>query len=490
MLHIIRFEFKNLLASRMLWWLAGLLLVLIFFAVYNGRNRTTAQLASIEKVNALEAEFYSNQAVVLDSVEQGLIKAPTAWHKDPSNPLRLGAFRGAGSYAVLMPKPLAVVSTGQSDIEPFYTKVSVVSKNAGSDNANFENPFNVANGQFDLSFVLVFILPLLVIAFSYNILSSEREQGTLRLLLSMPLYLHRWLFAKLIFRILFVITTVWALLLIAFLFFGVAVANADIVGLLIVTALYILFWFSVAYFVNLLNYSSAVNALMLLGAWLLFVLIVPSVANMAATSIHPVPSRVEYVIAQRDSKLEAEKNKEKLLAAFYANNLQFERKADSERGWKENFRETFAANAYSDSLMQVVEDDYQSRLENQQAFANGFQFISPAVLMQNALNEIAGTGTADYKAFKQNVNSFHEEWSGYFMGKFYNDENLATTDFAKFPVYAQQVKPQSDMLLHVIALGAFSGLFLGLSFLLGNRPKTKESKVSDKKPKRQLAVAN
>ena len=34
-------------------------------------------------------------------------------------------------------------------------------------------------GRFDLAFVTVYLLPLLVLALSYNVLSEEREQGTL-----------------------------------------------------------------------------------------------------------------------------------------------------------------------------------------------------------------------------------------------------------------------------------------------------------------------
>jgi ABC-2 type transport system permease protein len=66
--------------------------------------------------------------------------------------------------------------------------------------SEMENPWNLLSGHVDVAFVVVYLLPLLIFALSYNLLSVEREQGTLRMLLSQPLNLTTLLLGKVTVR--------------------------------------------------------------------------------------------------------------------------------------------------------------------------------------------------------------------------------------------------------------------------------------------------
>ncbi len=436
MLHFIHFEIKNLLRSPFFGILSILLLIFILFATYNGKKRVDNQLLAIETVKNAEKEFYEKHKTVLDSIEKGLRKAPPQWFKNPENPLPLGAFRGAGSYAILQPAPLSAISTGQSDIFPSYTKVAVGNTNAGKDNDNFENPFNTAIGQFDLAFVLGFIFPLLIIAFSYNLLSAEREQGTLRLLLSMPLNINVLLFNKIIFRYLLLFGLIVFLLITSFLIFGISLTNFDFINFILVLGAYGFFWFLLAFAVNLLAKSSATNAMLLLGCWLFFAFIIPSTVNMLAGSFYPVPSRVEFVTAQREIDKQAETEKEKILADFYAKNPQFKRPAsEGEKTWKDWWREGFAEDNYVLQLKNKLQKQYAEQAQAQRNFANGFQYFSPIILFQNKLNKIAATDTETYLSFQNSIEVFEKKWTTYFETKFMKDEKIMVKDFESFPKY-------------------------------------------------------
>ena len=63
-----------------------------------------------------------------------------------------------------------------------------------------ENPANLLSGRFDLAFVLTFCWPLLVLPLLYNVLSEEREAGTLALVASQPVSLRAVLAARLVVR--------------------------------------------------------------------------------------------------------------------------------------------------------------------------------------------------------------------------------------------------------------------------------------------------
>lgn len=466
--HIIRFEYKNLAASNVLWMAVGLLGVSILFAVYNGAQSVRARKTAIAQVLTEEKTYFATNRAALDSTERGLKKAPAECYKDPANPITVGYLYG-GRYAIMPPGELAAVSIGQSDLYPFYSKVTGRTKNQARNNQNFENPFNVSNGPFDLSFVLVFIFPLLIIALSYNLLSAEREQGTLKILLSQPLQITGWLVAKLTFRYALVVGTSIVCILLAFLLFGINFLNGAFPGLLVAIGLYTLFWFTLAFFTNLLGKNSATNSLILIGCWLLFVLIIPSVANMMATSLYPAPSRVAFVNAQRAAQLQADQQKEPILTNLYQAHPQWTRKPEPEQGWEDYWRENIALYAYRDSLLAAVDNQFQQQVANQQQVAHGLRFLSPAILMQNSLNEVAGTDTQQYRAFERNVDQFFRMWQAYFRGKFLRGEVLTTKDYEALPVYRPAYAPESTLAANFAGMLLFCGLFAGLSYALAKR---------------------
>ena len=62
----------------------------------------------------------------------------------------------------------------------------------------------MASGQFDVAFVVLFLYPLLIFAVSFDLTASERERGTLRLVLAQPVHLRDVVAGKMIARALLV----------------------------------------------------------------------------------------------------------------------------------------------------------------------------------------------------------------------------------------------------------------------------------------------
>ncbi len=472
MFHILRFEFKQLLATRLLGWVSAILAICIFFAVYNGKTARDAKFITIKEIKEEEAKRYDKFKADLDSLNAGTKKAKLAWYQDPRNPLTIGMFRNSGKYAILEAAPLSLISTGQSDIEVFYTKVSYLTDILQANNISFENPFNIATGQFDLAFVLIYLFPLLIIALTYNLLSGEREQGTLLLLLSQPIAIRTWLIAKLTFRFAFLLLTVLLLLLLCFIIFKVDFLNVDFIYLVLAIGLYTLFWFALSFFVNLLGKSSAMNTLLLLASWLLFVFVIPSVANMAATSLYPVPSRVELVNAKRQAEQDTEKNKEAVLAKFYQAHPQLSPKSEKEQSDQDYYREYVALREVIDEQVGKVQTNFDKQLHQQQSFANSFQYFSPAVLMQNAMNEIAQTDSKYYKNFQKNVLAYQNQWKAYFKPMFISGEKVTQEVFSQIPAYQPLEKVQSDLGTHLTGMAFFILLCIGLATIRQSKYQT------------------
>jgi cell division protein FtsW (lipid II flippase) len=90
-----------------------------------------------------------------------------------------------------------------------------------------ENPHRLLIGRFDAAFVVVFLVPLFIIALTYSLIAGERERGTLALLLAQPVTLPALITAKLAPRVIIVV----ALLALIAVLFALAIAQVNGAGL-------------------------------------------------------------------------------------------------------------------------------------------------------------------------------------------------------------------------------------------------------------------
>ena len=102
----------------------------------------------------------------------------TAYHKS-SNPAMVNWY--LQRYAINKPQPYAHLSLGVRDLFPFYIKLKPHSLFMQLFQNEIGNPLKLFVGHFDLSFVIIYLFPILIIAIGYNLLSEEKEQGTLPL---------------------------------------------------------------------------------------------------------------------------------------------------------------------------------------------------------------------------------------------------------------------------------------------------------------------
>jgi ABC-2 type transport system permease protein len=81
----------------------------------------------------------------------------------------------------------------------------------------------------------------------------------------------------------------------------------------------------------------------------------------------------------------------------------------------------------------ISEARFESQLEKQQQFVNRFRFLSPAVVMQETLNEIAGTGLPRYQRFREQVAQHDRRWAEFFLPRIYKNAKLTAADYDAVP---------------------------------------------------------
>ncbi len=470
---IMRHEWRSLSADRTLWTVVTLSALSIGYAVYNGVTWVRGQQASVRTIaEERERKFALARTEVL-RYEQQLAANPSA-----SPPLALPReariYTIANSYdAALLPTPLAALSIGQGDLYPLYTNISMW--NSRMDlftEIENENPLNLLNGRFDLAFFIVYLYPLLIITLSYNLISQERENGTLQMLLAQPVGLRQFVIGKILLRFLLILSLAIGLSLLGVIPSGINF-NTDGIGLRVLlwiaaVALYGSFWFLLSVAVNAFGRSSATNATALVGLWLFFALVIPSLINLTVTIMHPVPSRVEFINATRRAANDAHSKGSQALAAYYEDHPDLAT-GDQEKNLKDREFIYWAVNNEVAQRAEPFLARFDEQLAKQQRLVYRYRFLSPAIITQDALNDIAGTGNERYAHYRRSVERFHEEWKAYFVPRMFQGINLTSADYDTYPHFIFQDEPIVVVVRRVLAgfigllipslIGAFIGLY-------------------------------
>jgi ABC-2 type transport system permease protein len=313
---------------------------------------------------------------------------------------------------------------------------------------------------------------LLIIAFTYNVLSSEKEQGSLRLLASQPISVRKWVFQKLILRFFWLSILITLSLYIVFLIVGIQALDwLSVLSLLGLTLCYMLFWFALAFLVNLFVDSSAKNAVSLIMLWVIFVLLTPSVLNQTASTLYPMPSRTILISEMREHKAEATKKQDEILDNFLRDHPEY---AINDSTQSRNFYHRYMASQkiVKEELEPIV-GEYEDQLQKQQEWSRKLQWLSPAIVVQESLNQLAGTSTADYENYRGQVIEFAETWRTHLITFLYNNATFSQQDYASLPQFTYSNNTNRNVGFSSVVLLLIAAALLIFGFAVQGRSEKK-----------------
>ena len=443
--HLWRHEWRMLRGDATLLVLIIVLTAAVGYGLVNGVRWRAHQHAVLEAALDEEADRYKTaERTIREAREQ---KKTLPAFSDPGNPDTAGRST-APRYALLPPAPLSELAVGQSDLLPNYYKVTTDSRETMLGATEIENPTRLLTGRFDLAFVIVYLYPLFVIALGYNLLSLEKEQGTLALLLSQPITLTRLLAAKVGARLVLLVGLIVSLSLVALVGLGVPMAGRGALlrlGLWCAVVLgYGLFWFALSWLVTVRGRASAVNAMALAGSWLILTILLPGAANLLVTALYPVPSRVEMIQAVREATDDANEEGAALLGRYYQDHPEFAAETSDQAVTDFNVVK-LAVNERIEAQVRPVMQTYEVQLARQQRMIDRLRFLIPSVLVQEALNDIAGSGASRHRSFITQVLAFHQAWRDYFYPLTVRQARLS--DYADVPQFTFIDEPLSAVVV-------------------------------------------
>jgi ABC-2 type transport system permease protein len=463
-------EGRVLLADRTLWIVALLFVGLVGYGLYNGAVETDARAAAIDAIrnadDAGEAARHEQLVKIMAGTE---LPDPFA---NPTDPSSMGG--GYGARNAIMPNlRLAPLAFGQADLLPSYYRVSNGSRIGFIYDTEIENPWSLLSGHFDLAFVVTYLVPLLIFALSYNFLSGDREQGTLRVLLAQPVGLAGVVAGKLGVRLAVVLAFAVVVPCVALLAVRPELrAASELASLGTWAALvgaYVLFWFALVLAVNAFGRSSAANALTLIGCWVVLVLVAPVVMNLAVSLASPTPSRTELATRTRVVTAEALERYSDLYGSDYeyTSNPALLVPRDGKIEVAPRLRAFYLEDRDVDRDLDVLLEQFETQLAGQQALVGRYGFLSPAVSVYEGITALAGTGLRRHQHFQNLIEQFHREWKAFFEPKILGGLAIDESDLARLPRFewqeidAREARSEVASRLLQVALPALLLLALG-----------------------------
>jgi ABC-2 type transport system permease protein len=360
--------------------------------------------------------------------------------------------------ATLPPGELALLTVGQAEgypmaatIFPFTASNTIFDAHL----AGLENPAVLAAGRFDLAFVLVWLLPLLVLGASFDLWAHERERGMGPWLLSQPVTPMRYLLAKAAARAVILVLPL-VLLLSGLLWWGARPGPAPVLLAGALVGLYALFWIAVAVLVNVFARTAAQAALGCVGSWLALVVLLPASALMLADLTAPPVRQSERVNALRASAMQARAEIRVVAPPAEAERVPAPNIPDS-------LRRRALEVARGETLIAAAAQPFRDQEAHRQRWLDAMRAVSPAVALQDALERLAGADAQRALVFQGQSHNFLLQVRALANRYLEQDRVLTLADYdAGLPHFTFREAPLSARL----AALAHDAFIIGLGLLL------------------------
>jgi ABC-2 type transport system permease protein len=99
------------------------------------------------------------------------------------------------------------------------------------------------------------------------------------------------------------------------------------------------------------------------------------------------------------------------------------------------------------SLETVLEDEvkkFDDVATQRLDVINRYRFLSPAIFVQQSLNNVAGTGADRYADYESQVTAFHKTFRAYFAPLVYCQEKFTPAQLDAVPIYGYQTPSYSN----------------------------------------------
>lgn len=408
--------------------LAFALAALLAAAHFAGVKREAARAASAGALLAADARRMEGLQRELEGIESGALQARR--FSDPRNAGRVGRNLGVRE-AVLPPAASGWLAVGVSDLRPWHYTVSTYHRSAFADDYELRSPLELQAGALDIAFVLGWVLPLVILVLGHDWLARDRETRRDRLL-----FVERGAFGRAaaarLGALLVLVCAVAAALAAAVLATGGMAQAGAALALAALTVTSGTFWIALVWAVNLWVARSAATAALLALAWLLTCVAGPALLDAGIRLVAPLPSRLEIMTLERRALLEADRRHSELLAQYMNDHPEA-----ADPAQKVDVPEFLLRFTVQQREIELITAPARNALEaargRQQSLLEAVQWLSPAVVVAEAVAALAGNDAHRHVAFERSVGGLHERWSAHFAPMVFAKRRFTSDMVAALP---------------------------------------------------------
>jgi ABC-type transport system involved in multi-copper enzyme maturation permease subunit len=284
-------------------------------------------------------------------------------------------------------------------------------------------PIFAVFGDLDMTFIIKIVISLFAILFTYDLISGEKERGTLKLCLANSVPRNTYMLAKSLGAFISMLIPLLIPFIIALLVLmtvgGVTFSGDEWVRILLVLlgyTFYLLTFFSIGLVVSTATKRSAVSFLILLFVWVVIVLIVPKASMMVANEINPIKSvnevRAEQIKLTRNYYTDIWSKTAELYQQRYPGQ-DFDWR--NMRTIRNEVREELEP-AYLQQNQQLI-DGFKLNQRNLTNLAINLSRISPASAITYIGMNLSGTGYVDQEYFLRQLTDQRERFTDFIEKK-------------------------------------------------------------------------
>ncbi len=268
----------------------------------------------------------------------------------------------------------------------------------------------------DWVFIITTLFSLYVILLGYRSIAGEREQGTLRLILSNPMGRIRLLTAKFLAILLstsipFVLGCIACLVIMSMRIPGVLTFHQllRIFLMILLGVVYLSIFISLSLILSSLINRPSVVLLFLLSFWILFVFIIPNASNVLASQFTRIPS--EFQTAKQVGPM--------IQQQIWGKIDEIRAKAADGRIRTEEELRANADAAFEEGqvLLKKHYDAYDNAMRQRSVMSNRFSRISPGALFRFSAENLANTGIQREERFIRESKAYSEVYDTYVFQK-------------------------------------------------------------------------
>ncbi|GGX34112.1 DUF3526 domain-containing protein [Aquimarina muelleri] len=376
------------------------------------------QFLEKQKQNIIETDVYQKEQ----------ISRNVEFHKDD-----IGLLLYYLKFSLVNKTPeITGLSIGQRDVNASIKSVSILGLEGQKYDTELNNPYNLLLGNLDFSFVLIFLFPLVIIAFTFNIISEEKESGTWRIVSVQSKTSFKIILQLFLVRFLSILGVFLLIFFLAIPILNIPI-NASFWGFMGMSIGYILVWFGICFGVASLHKNSNFNAVILFSIWIFLIIILPATVNNYLVSTYPVPEALETTLQQRKGYHEKwDMDKKTTMDKFFAHYPQFKNFPKPENGF--NWLWYYAMQQMGDDESAQYAKELQEKLEQRTMVSSNIARFIPTLHMQIQLNEIAKSGLKNQLNFLEATNKFHEKNRLYFYPKIFKSESVESENWKAFQI--------------------------------------------------------